>query len=286
MRGSKGEAVRIGLIGFGYVGTYVYEQITAHPEWGLEVAFVYARDPSRLNAVPPSKVIERLENFERAAPDLIAEMAHPAVTVEHGERFLRAADYMPLSTTALADAQLEERLRRAAEQSGRCLYIPHGAAVGLDSLDECRDLWEEVTVVMKKNPRNLDFTAAPHLDPREQKGARAIPQGILTDAEMEPGRTIVYDGATRGICSLFPRNVNSHAAVALAGIGFDRTRSVLIADPSLDASIIQLSAHGNGISLRVERSNPIKGVTGVLTLRSILSCISRAKAPGLHFQII
>lgn len=258
---------RIGIVGFGYIGAWVYEQITTHPEWGLEVAFVSGGSKAA-GRVPEELLLGNLAEAARMAPDLVVEMAHPAVTVEHGEGFLRHADYMPLSLTALADSSLEQRLRETAASAGTCLYIPHGAAVGLDSLSECRDIWEEVRIIMKKNPRNLDFSDAPQFPP----------DAIVSE-------TVLYDGPTRDLCALFPRNVNSHAAVALAGIGFDRTRSVLIADPAIEASVIELQARGDGVALKVERSNPLKGVSGVLTLRAILGSIQRAKAPGLHFQI-
>ena len=39
---------RIGLIGYGYLGSYVYEQIQTRPELGLDIAFVYNRSPQKL----------------------------------------------------------------------------------------------------------------------------------------------------------------------------------------------------------------------------------------------
>ena len=39
---------RVGLIGFGYLGSFVYEQMTTRPELGLDVAFVYNRSAERL----------------------------------------------------------------------------------------------------------------------------------------------------------------------------------------------------------------------------------------------
>src|SRR5687767_8663921 len=143
---------RIGLIGFGVIGSYVYEQIVSHPEWGLEVAFVAVRT-GKTAPFPGELQLHDLRAAKDFAPDLIVEMAHPIITREWGEAFLKFSDYMPLSLTALADEGLESRLRISAERNGRSLYIPHGAAVGLDSLSECQDLWEEVTVIMKKNPR-------------------------------------------------------------------------------------------------------------------------------------
>jgi aspartate dehydrogenase len=262
------QKARIGLVGLGYIGRFVYEQITKRPELGLEVAFVHEQAAERLAGLPAEIVLPEIRDFASRRPDLVVEMAHPAVTRQFGELFLQQSDYMPLSMTAFADEGLQQRLLTTARRSGTCLFIPHGAVVGLESIFEGRDLWEEVIMVMKKNPKNLDFSAAP------QFKAAAITQ-----------ETVLYDGPTRAVCPLFPRNVNSHATVALAGIGFDRTRSVLIADPSLDVSVIEITAQGKGAAMRIERSNPLKGVSGVFTLNSTLAAITRAKGTGGALQI-
>jgi aspartate dehydrogenase len=259
---------RIGLVGLGYIGRYVYGQISSRPELGLEVAFVHDAATEQLAAVPAEIILPDIVAFASCRPDLVVEMAHPGVTAHYGEMFLRAVDYMPLSMTAFADEALQQRLLETARRSGTCLFVPHGAVVGLENIYEGRDLWEEVTMVMKKHPKNLDFSAAPRFKPAE-----------ITRP------TVLYDGPTRGICPLFPRNVNSHATVALAGIGFDRTRSVLVADPSLEVSVIELTARGKGVEMRIERSNPLKGVSGVFTLNSTLAAVCRAKGARSALQI-
>jgi len=58
--------------------------------------------------------------------------------------------------------------------------------------------------------------------------------------------TVLYDGPTCAVCPLFPRNVSSHRTVALAEIRFDRVGSVLVADPVLEVSVIELTAPGKG----------------------------------------
>ena len=55
-----------------------------------------------------------------------------------------------------------------------------------------------VDVIMKKNPKNVDCAAV----------------GLDPDKIVE--ETVLYDGPTRGACPKFPRNVNTHAAIALA----------------------------------------------------------------------
>lgn len=258
---------RIGLIGFGYIGQYVHAQVTSRPELGLEIGFVHNRTIDRLADLPSAVVLEDLADFAAKPVDLVVELAHPDVTRCHGRSFLETTDYMPLSLTAFADPALEAELLETARSAGTRIYVPHGAVVGLEAVEEGRERWEEVTMVMKKPVKSFDFSSAPQFDP-----------GSIT------AETVLYDGPTRGLCPLFPRNVNSHAAAALAGIGFDRTRSVLVADPKLEVSIIELEARGDGVEVRVWRANPMKGVSGVMTLLSTLASVGRAKAvqPGLR----
>lgn len=258
---------RIGLIGHGYIGKYVYEQIsTRSVELGLQLGFVHDGRPDVLAEIPDDLALKDLSDVESRQVDLIVELAHPDVTRQHGERFLTITDYMPLSVTAFADAELNDRLQAVARDAGHRIFIPHGAVVGMEALEEGRETWEEVSIVMEKPVRSLDLSADPH-----------------HEADQINSRTTLFEGTAREICPLYPRNVNSHAAVALAGIGFDRTKSSLIADPGLETSIIEITARGDGVDVTIRRENPMAGVSGLLTLMSVLSSVCRAKArrPGL-----
>lgn len=259
---------RIGIIGFGYIGSYVYNRIMTHPEYGLEVAFVYEKEKEKLKNIPSSLILDDLHEFPQRNADLVVEMAHPSVSREYGVEILQSVDYMPLSLTALADESLFSEMKNTAEKNGTCLFVPHGAAVGIESLHECRESWREVKVVMRKNPRNLDFSNAPKWKSEEIKS-----------------EAILYEGPTRGICSIFPRNVNAHAAVALAGIGFDETQSILVADPSLDVSVIEIEARGEGVEMKIQRSNKLKGVSGVFTLAATFGAVLRARSKTASLQV-
>ena len=139
------ERARIGIVGFGYIGSYVYEQVTTRPELGMDVAFVHNRTPDRISAVPEEVILDDLGNFASRQADLIVELAHPDISRKYGVEFLRTAHYMPMSLTVFADAEIDAQLRAAAESSGTCIYIPHGAIVGLESLEEGRQMWDEVS---------------------------------------------------------------------------------------------------------------------------------------------
>ena len=234
---------RIGLVGFGYIGEHVYRRVVKSSD--LDVAFVYTRDRRRLADVPWSDVIEDLDDFATREPDLIVEMAHPDISRQYGEKFLAKTNYMMLSVTALADAGLETRLRDTAAEAGTSIFLPHGALVGGDSLFECREQWEDVTITFRKHPNNIDFSES-GIDPARITGV-----------------TTVYDGPVRGIAKLFPRNVNTMATCALATIGLDRCRGVMVADPALDVAIAEVLAVGrDGSRLETIKRQPIVGVSG------------------------
>jgi len=260
---------RIGLIGFGQIGSFLYQEITGHPEYGLEIAFVHEAIKERVEKLPTNVILQHMEDFGKYSVDLVAEVAHPDAVRAYGPLILEKTNFFMLSVTAMADPALEQKLKEACQKYGRKLFIAHGATIGLDGIQDGKEGWEKITITMKKNPKNLVFSNATQWNP-----------------ERIDKVTVLYDGPTRGICSLFPKNVNSHATLALAGIGLDRTRSVLIADPKLDESIIEIEAEGAGNRIHIVRSNPIKGVSGKLTLQSVLESLRKVQETGSGLQIL
>lgn len=261
--------MRVGIIGFGYIGRHAAQAILHQPELGLELAFVHARRPEQLMELPAACRARSLGNIENFDAQLIVECAHPEISRRHGVDFLRHADYLPLSVNALGDASLEAKLVEAAHHHGHRLLIPHGALIGLDNLVEGRGNWIEATITFRKHPDNIDFSDS-GIDPRDIKAAR-----------------VIYDGPVRGITSLFPRNVNTMATFALATIGMDQCRAVLVADPSLAVAIAEVRAVGSDGSIHESRKvAPVVGVSGTEMLASQLGSIMRAAGatgPGLHF---
>jgi predicted dinucleotide-utilizing enzyme len=254
---------RIGIVGFGFIGASLFRQIASEPQ-GLAVAFVHNRSRHRIEAVPPALILDELSEFGTRKPDLIVECAHPDITIEHGEAFLRHCDYMPLSVTALADDALRERLLETARASGNHLLLPRGALVGMDSLFSWRHMWREVTITFRKHPRNLDLA---------RTGRN--PDSITAE-------TVLYDGPVRGIASDYPRNVNTMVTCALATTGLDQCRARLIADPTLDHAVAEVEAFGtDGSYLSTVKRQPAIGVSGTETFQSTLRSVMKATG-NLH----
>lgn len=262
------KTTRIGLIGYGQIGAVVRQMIENDPHNGMEVVFIHDTDARRLDSLPQHLALRDLGDFASHKPDLVVEMAHPDVTRQWGAAILEQTNYMFISVTALADQGMEEKLLEITRRRGTRAYIPHGGVVGMDALRENREVWEEVHVVMKKPPKNVDCARA-----------GVDPASITKE-------TVLYDGPTRGICPIFPRNVNTHAAIAYAGIGFDRTHSVMVVNPAWDLATVSIHAKGPGIELQVERVEGITGVTGASTPASIFNSVQMigSTGPGIHLR--
>jgi aspartate dehydrogenase len=255
---------RVGIIGAGFVGGALYRRLADGGAGGIEVGFVHDRRPDRLAAVASEHVVPSLDDLETARADLVVECAGPDVTVAHGRSLLARWDYMPLSVTALADDRLLAELMATAQSSGTRLLVPHGALAGMDALYERRDAWREVTITFRKPPRHID--------------------GIHGDIDQA---TVLYDGPARGIASLYPRNVNAMVGCALATIGLDRCRAVLIADPGLDELIAEVRAVAkDGAVLEVFKRQPGVGVSGTEMPDAVLRSVQLATATGLGLQFV
>lgn len=260
---------RIGLIGFGQIGRSLYEEITSDPSLGIEVVFIYDSNPEIAKKVPTKLALRSMENFVDYHPDLVVEAAHPEAVRQFYEQVLSHTDMMVMSVSAFGDSRLESSIKKLCQEKGTRLFIPHGAVLGIDGLQDGLSVWEQVTITMVKNPRNLNFDFA---------------GGIK--AEDIKQKTVLYDGPVRPILPLYPKNVNSHATLALATLGLDRTRSVLIADPDQEDSLIEIDASGAGNSIHIERRNPIKGVSGKLTLLSALETIKKILGGRQVIQVV
>mmetsp|Transcript_70779 Transcript_70779/g.166918 ORF Transcript_70779/g.166918 Transcript_70779/m.166918 type:complete len:186 (+) Transcript_70779:354-911(+) len=180
------------------------------------------------------------------------------------------------SPTALADEDLYTALLAAATTNG--VYIPSGALWGAQDIQKMArgGKLKDLTVTMKKHPGSMKLN--PPLS------------GKLAEATTADGETVLYDGPVRALCAIAPNNVNTMAAAAIAfgAGGFDKTRGVLVADPSLQEHIVEVLAEGvtAGFQVATVRRNPapVGAVTGTATYASFCASMQLAKqrGPGLH----
>ena len=285
---SSGGKRRVGVVGYGALGKYLAHAILKDAAVGsrLELAFVWNRTADRIREdadVPDHLILESLEEVASRSPDLIVEVAHPSISRDFGAAFLRVADYFVGSPTALADAEVEARLREAAAAGRFGMYIPAGALWGVHDIQKAanRGMVAELCVTMKKHPTSLKLRGE-----LRKKLEEAV------EAETD-GEVVLYDGPARQLCPLAPNNVNTIACAAIAAhtLGFDGTRARLISDRALQAHVIDIELaappkpDGSQFRVSTTRYNPATGVTGSATFASFLSSMLAAsgRGPGVHF---
>ena len=214
--------LRLGLIGYGAIGKH----IEAAGLENIELASVLVRRPRNGRG----KLTHDPGLFFAHRFDAVAECAgHDAVRAYGQEILDHGADFLVTSVGAFTDQALFDRLLAAAKANGRRLILPSAGIGALDILSGTAvGGLDSVTVTVRKDPSAWKGTIAETL--------------CDLDALTEP--KVVFDGPVREGARLYPQNVNISAAAAIAGIGLDRTRVVIVADPTITTHIVELEAAG------------------------------------------
>ena len=107
-------------------------------------------------------------------------------------------------------------------------------------------------------------------------------KGINTVVHLA-GRAHVFDGNARDAVKKYPMNINVAASLALAGIGFDKTKVKIVADPVVTRINHKILAHGKFGRLRAEvenmpnpnnpKSSYMASLSAIATLKRIINPI-------------
>jgi aspartate dehydrogenase len=259
MPAADGKSLAVGLAGLGAIGTALARRLGAGIP-GLRLVAVAARDREgaarRLADAGIDAPVVPLDELPRRA-DIVVEAipaaqfrAVAAPAIEAG-RILLA-----LSAGALLDNF--DLVARAAATGAR-IIVPTGALLGLEIAS--------VRMVTRKPPAGLE--GAPYLE------QHAISLAGLT----APLR--VFEGTARDGARGFPANVNVAAALALAGIGPDRTRLEIWADPGVtrNTHTIELEADSARLHMTIENVPSENPRTGRITALSVIACLEGLVAP-------
>jgi aspartate dehydrogenase len=259
----------VGIGGLGAIGLPVARRL-AEGLPGLSLSAVAARDAgraaARLAAAGISVPVVSLAGLAERA-DIIVECVPSHAFREIAEPAIDAGRiFMPLSAGALLE---HFDLAVRAEQRGARIIVPTGALLGLDAMRAAAEgEIRSVTMITRKPPGGL--AGAPYL----------AQHGIVLDGLTAPLR--VFAGSARDGARGFPANVNVAAALALAGIGPDRTRLEIWADPALDRNThrIEVEADSARFSLAIENIPSLENPrTGRITALSVIACLRGLAGP-------
>jgi aspartate dehydrogenase len=260
----KGGFLPIGLIGLGSIGSFVARAIMKGEVEGTTL--VAAADPVR----PRQDFLDELQSHSVTVVGsfsallefpirLVVECANQKVVQMCASSFLsRGIDLLIMSVGALVQGSIYSDLEAKASKNGCRIYIPSGAIGGIDALKAARlSGLEDVTLTTRKPPRSLGRI-----------------EGVDLDHLIEP--LVVYEGKATEAVAKFPQNVNVAATVSLAGVGPEKTRVRVIADPAIDRNIHEIQARGAFGSFSIRLSNnpsPDNPKTSLLACLSVLSLL-------------
>jgi aspartate dehydrogenase len=269
-RNSDSGPLRLAIAGLGAIGLEVAARIDAGAVDGIRLAAVSAHDREKAAAklndfstvpdvVALNELVERADVIVECVPaSLFLDVARPAI--ERGRIFI------PLSVGVLLD-HLD--LVEQARQTGARIIVPTGALLGLDAVKAVAEGdVEAIRMVTRKPPAGLK--GAPYL----------VQQGISVDGLDEAKK--VFAGSAREAARGFPANVNVAAALALAGIGPERTQVEIWADPAVtrNTHTILVEADASNFTMTIEnvptQENP---PTGKITALSVIATLRRLTEP-------
>jgi aspartate dehydrogenase len=235
-------ALRVGVVGLGVIGRQVCRALDRGLAGvTLAGATTRRRDAGEaflatLKSPVPFYPLDDLI----AAADLLVEASTQTHLAEVAPKTLGAGrDLVVLSCGALLGRDDWVAL---AERHGARILVPSGAIAGLDGVKGgAIGAVTSVTMETRKPPQGL--AGAPWI----------VQQNIDLEAIRE--ETLVFEGPATEACRAFPANVNVLAALSLAGIGPERTRTKIYAVPGLARNMHRIRMEGEFGALRIEVEN-------------------------------
>jgi aspartate dehydrogenase len=260
------QPLKVGIIGCGAIGTFIAKALDKDDDFALS----FLMDEDGMKATELSEklrsrpaVVSSVSAMRGAS--LVVEAASQECVREHAETVLSKSDIMIMSVGALSNPTLLKSLRKAAEENGSKIYIPSGAIGGLDAIRAVAGVAEKVTLTSRKNP--LAFEGVPWV----------IQNDIALRSIKKP--TAIFEGTAAEAAELFPVNINVAMSLSLAGIGPEKTKVKIMADPFIRENIHEVEAEGpfgkmlfrteNAVSGDNPRTSQLAALSAVAMLRGI-----------------
>lgn len=266
--------MRIGIIGGGTIARLFLTHIARGDLGDARVVAILGRAGSERSRVLAGEydvaLVATIDALIAERPAVVIEAASHESVQTHGESVLAAGiGLIVLSAGAMADDALRARLEAAAKRTGALLYVPSGGIGSLDAIKAAVIAGVDSITIQSSKP------------PRAWKGIDYVEQlGVDLDRLSAP--YVLYDGPARAGVKHFPQNVNIAAVLSMAGIGFDRTRLVVIADPAIDRNTHVITTRGASGDIEITLRNvpaPDNPKTAWLACYSALAALKAMQSP-------
>ncbi|MDX1595544.1 MAG: aspartate dehydrogenase [Nitrosopumilaceae archaeon] len=226
---------KIGLLGCGAIGTQIALAIDSGK---IPATLTHVYDSSKQAS---ENLVSKLQNKPEIVDnhhllssnpvDIVVEAASQEAVKDVALSVLQnRRDLLVMSVGAFLDESIFDVLSDACKEFKKTIYLPSGAIGGLDAIKSVKDELDSVIITTTKHPRSL-------------KGAKFFENSdIDLDKLTEP--TPIFDGMAKDAVSEFPANINVAALLSLCGLGSEKTKVRIIADPNTDKNTHRIDATG------------------------------------------
>jgi aspartate dehydrogenase len=258
---------RVAVVGLGAIGRAVVTALD-HGMDGLVLSAVAVSNADKhrdflagLSNPPPILPIDGLAEVA----DIVIECAPASLLRSIVDPFVRSGKTaIILSVGALL---VNDDLIALAKAHGGQIVVPTGALIGLDAVTAAAEgEIHSVRMVTRKPVRGL--AGAPYI----------VEHNIDIESITEPLK--IFDGTAREAAKGFPANLNVAVALSLAGIGPDRTRLEIWADPALTRNVhrVEIDADSASFAMTIENIPSENPKTGRITALSVIAYLRKQSA--------
>lgn len=205
--------------------------------------------------------------------ELVIEAASQnALTSYLKQLILSKKDVLVMSVGAFANSEFFSEVIKNVDDNDVNIYVPSGAIAGIDALKSVKDSISYVTLTTTKNPNSLKDS------PFFKKNNFSV--------DSIKKRTLIFEGSAIEAVQNFPANVNVAALLGLAGIGVEKTKVNVIADPSIRINKHEIKVIGKFGELIVRVKNIPSSTnpkTSYLAILSVIECLRSITTKGIKY---
>lgn len=262
---------KVGVIGYGSIGKEIIAATKRQEIPNAKIVALFDKEPEVISlAGQDNAELHLFSDFNKfyespvySSLDIIIECASKDAVMKYGKRVIMSKkDLLVLSVGGLSDKKFLLELQELSIFNNVKIWIPTGAIAGLDSIRSVRKYLDSLTITTTKHPKS--FAGAPFF-----KNSKIN----LEDISKE---TVLFEGNAITAIELFPANVNVAVSIGLAGIGLEKTRVKIIADPMVSVNKHEILCKGSFGEIQVIVQNipsPANPKTSYLASLSAIECL-------------
>lgn len=274
---------KISIIGCGAIGSELAQHVDSNMAKNVTLLSILDIRPENAEALKlklsnnSPLLFNNFDDFVKSESfkevELVIEAASQnAITSYLNQLISFKKDVLVMSVGAFANSAFFSEVSRNVESNDINIYVPSGAIAGIDALKSVKNSVSYVTLTTTKNPNSL-------------KDSPFFKKNNLTVDSIKK-RTLIFEGSAIEAVQNFPANVNVAALLGLAGIGVEKTKVNVIADPSIRINKHEIKVIGKFGELIVRVKNIPSSTnpkTSYLAILSVIECLRSITTKGFKY---